>query len=410
MNEGTGLIVVGGGLSGGLIALAMAARRPDIPVTLLERGETLGGEHVWSFFGSDIAPANRDWIEPLIVARWEGYDVHFPAHSRQLHTAYHAVTSARLDAAVRAALPADRILTGVEVDTITPQTVTLHDGRVLRAHAVIDARGAGALPHMAGGWQKFMGQTLHLSHPHGLTRPVVMDARVEQLDGYRFVYCLPFGERDVFVEDTYYSDSPDLDPPALRDRIARYAQRQGWPVARIGYEETGVLPVIAKGDFPAFWHALDEHGTARAGVRAGLAHPLTSYSFPQAVMFATYLTTLDNPDGMALGRFSHAWSHRNWRRGGFYRMLTRMLFAAARPDARYRMLERFYRLPESLIERFYAGASTPADMVRVLSGRPPVPVIAAAASLLGGGAPLADLGMPGLRTPDLCTLSPKVPR
>ena len=55
------------------------------------------------------------------------------------------------------------------------------------------------------------------------------------------------------------------------------------------------------------------------------------------------------------------------------------------------MLERFYRLPEPLIERFYAGKSTLRDKVRLLAGRPPVPVLRALACLMGRHAPLADL-------------------
>ncbi len=61
------------------------------------------------------------------------------------------------------------------------------------------------------------------------------------------------------------------------------------------------------------------------------------------------------------------------------------------------MLERFYRLPEPLIERFYAGRSTGADIVRLFAGKPPVPVMGALASLtgariMGWGRPLATLG------------------
>jgi len=51
-----------------------------------------------------------------------------------------------------------------------------------------------------------------------------------------------------------------------------------------------------------------------------------------------------------------------------------MLFHAAEPEQRWRVFERFYRLPEPLIERFYAGHSTMADRLRVLCGRPPVPI------------------------------------
>jgi lycopene beta-cyclase len=50
------------------------------------------------------------------------------------------------------------------------------------------------------------------------------------------------------------------------------------------------------------------------------------------------------------------------------------LFRAAEPQARYRVLERFYGLSEGLIARFYAGHSTLLDKMRVLAGKPPVPI------------------------------------
>jgi lycopene beta-cyclase len=55
-------------------------------------------------------------------------------------------------------------------------------------------------------------------------------------------------------------------------------------------------------------------------------------------------------------------------------MLDKMLFRAADPDERYRVLERFYRLDPQLVRRFYAGRSTLFDKVRVLTGKPPVTI------------------------------------
>ncbi|KPH65839.1 lycopene beta-cyclase CrtY [Novosphingobium sp. ST904] len=394
------MAILGGGLAGSLIALAMARHRPDLRVLLIERGESLGGEHVWSFFESDVAPAHRDLVEPLIARRWSGYDVHFPGYSRRLGTAYASVTSRQLDEVVRAALPADALLTGAEVRQAAPTGVILADGREIRADAVIDARGAHGLPYMSGGWQKFLGRMLRLAAPHGLDRPVVMDARVAQHDGYRFIYCLPFSPTEVFVEDTYYSGDAALDVASLRERIGDYADGMGWHIESVTYEETGVLPVIAGGDFEAFWNHADWNHpgslpVARAGVRAALVNPMTSYSFPDAVRFAMHVTALDKLSGESLGRTSHAWAANHWRGGRFYRMLTRMLFGAARPDERRAVLERFYTLPEGLIERFYAGRLTPADKARVLCGKPPVPMGAAMASLAGRGHPLADLDPKG---------------
>jgi lycopene beta-cyclase len=385
------IAILGGGLAGGLIALALTRLRPDLRVILIERGARLGGEHIWSFFASDVAPDHAWLVEPLIAERWDGYEVRFPGHSRALDTRYRSILSENLDAELRRVLPAESLLSCTEVVDAGQETVTLAGGRTLRAGGVIDARGALGMPHMTGGWQRFFGQVLRLEHPHGLTRPVVMDAQVEQVDGYRFVYCLPFSETEIFVEDTYYTDDPALDATRMAAAMREYVAERGWIVAEVLREDRGVLPVIGAGDFAKFWPGASS-GAARAGVRAGLMHPLTSYSLPDAVRFAMEICHLPNLSGAALASASYGWARAHWRRGSFYRMLTRMLFGAGEPQYRFRMLERFYRLPPPLIERFYAGRSTRADMVRILAGKPPVPVMQAIASLAGGGRPLASLG------------------
>jgi len=388
----TDIAILGGGLAGGLIALCLAQLRPELRVQVVESGDRFGGNHVWSFFASDVTPDDAAWLEPLIAARWDGYDVHFPGHSRQLATPYHSITSERLDTALRTALPTGSLLTGTNVSSADPTSFTLTDGKTLHAGGVIDARGAASLPHMRGGWQKFVGQMLKLKSPHGLKRPIVMDARVDQADGYRFVYCLPFSEDEIFVEDTYYSDGPQLNVPALRGRIAAYAADNGWEILETTREETGVLPVIAAGDFQAFWRARD-CDLAVAGARAALVHPLTSYSLPDAVRFARYIGEMCDVSGAALNKASYDWAARHWKQGKFHRMLTTMLFGAASPPERYRILERFYRLPKRLIERFYAGQNSTADKLRILSGRPPVPIGAAVHSLAGRGKSLSALAI-----------------
>jgi lycopene beta-cyclase len=384
------IVILGGGLAGGLIALALADLRPDIRVLLVEAGPRPGGNHVWSFFSADLPAGGDAVIGPMLAARWDhGYDVRFPGLARTLPSAYRSLTGERLAARLADVLPKGATLNGMAAEVTGPTTARLADGRVLNAGAVIDARGAAALPHLAGGWQKFAGQVLRTARPHGLTRPVVMDATVDQVEGYRFVYCLPFDENRVFVEDTYYADSPALDLPALRGRIAAYATVQGWDIAAIEGEETGVLPVVGRGDWRAFRQAQD-NGAVLAGVRAGLFHPLTSYSLPTAMAFALDLAGQHDLSATGLSRWSRAWADDHWRRGAFYRTLVTMLFGAAAPVDRWRVLSRFYRLDAQLIERFYAGRSTMADKARILTGRPPVPLFAAVRAL-AGLAPLAPL-------------------
>ncbi|MBU3077479.1 lycopene beta-cyclase CrtY [Sphingomonas quercus] len=376
------LAIVGGGLAGGLTALALARRRPDLNIVLIEQAGQLGGNHVWSFFASDVEAEDAALLAPLVAHRWEGHDVAFPTLRRTLAGGYRSITSARFDAVLREAIPAARILTGRGVAQVTAEAVALADGSVIAARAVIDARGAGDLGRLDCGWQKFVGQTLRLEAPHGLARPIIMDATVDQSEGYRFVYVLPVAADRLFVEDTYYSDTPELDRDRLAGRIAAYAAARGWRVQAVEHEERGVLPVVMGGDFERYWRSTGD-GIAKAGVRAGLFHPTTGYSLPDAVALARHVAALPDPAAPDLPAQLHAFARARWQSRGFYRMLDRMLFRAAPPADRWRVLERFYRLDEGLVARFYAARSTAFDRLRIVAGRPPVPILHAIPAIMG---------------------------
>ncbi|MCE7794995.1 lycopene beta-cyclase CrtY [Sphingobium sufflavum] len=367
------IAIVGGGLAGGLTALALAAQRPDLRLALIEAGPQFGGNHLWSCFASDIAPEHRWLVAPLVCHAWDGHDVRFADHARRFAQGYQSIESERLDAVLRKALPPESWHLGTPVDLVTPTSVRLSDGRTIVAGGVIDARGPGDLSHLDLGWQKFMGQRLDLAAPHGLTRPVIMDATVDQADGYRFVYLLPLGPRSIFVEDTYYSTDPDLDTGLLETRIAAYAAGQGWTVAAVGRSETGVLPVAMGGDLEGYWRAGGE-GVAKIGLRGGFFHAMTGYSLVDAVRTAVTIAALPDLGGPALHGALHGAAQAHWRGGRFYRLLARLLFRAADASERHRILSRFYRLDPALIDRFYTGRSTIYDKLRILAGKPPVPL------------------------------------
>jgi lycopene beta-cyclase len=376
------IAILGGGLAGGLIALALTRHRPDLSLLIIEQDTRLGGNHVWSFFATDTDPEATELLAPMIEATWPDYNVHFPSHSRHLTTRYSAMTSEKFDAALRAALPEGAILTRQAVKSCSESEVMLGDGTLVQAGGVIDTRGLRDASKLTGGWQKFVGRKFKLKAPHGLERPIVMDATVEQLDGYRFMYALPFAPDVVFLEDTYYSDSSVLDRPQLEARIDAYLAARGWEAEALLGEEHGVLPVVAGGDFAGFWQDGGED-TARAGSRAGLFHSLTSYSVPDAVRFALALAHHDQLDGAGLKAFSAAWAKGHWENQSYYRMLSTLLFGAAYPEERLRILQRFYTLDPQLIERFYSGRSTPFDKFRILAGVPPIPIPRAAGTLMG---------------------------
>lgn len=134
-----------------------------------------------------------------------------------------------------------------------------------------------------------------------------------------------------------------------------------------------MLPVVVSGDFAGYWASTGTE-LAKAGMRAGLFHPTTGYSLPDAIRLAGLVGAAQDLSHPALLRLTSEHAARTWRERGFYRMLDTMLFGAAKPDERYRVLQHFYRLDPALVQRFYAAASTKVDQLRILAGRPPVPV------------------------------------
>src|SRR5438128_17995 len=86
------LVLVGGGLQNGLIALAALHAHPRCRIALIEASDRLGGNHTWCVHARDVSPSARVWFEPLIVQRWPSYDVRFPALARTLASEYAVIS------------------------------------------------------------------------------------------------------------------------------------------------------------------------------------------------------------------------------------------------------------------------------------------------------------------------------
>ena len=182
------MAIVGGGLAGGLAALAVHRAYPELRLALFEAGETLGGNHRWSWFASDLDTAGEDLLEQFRKVEWnDGYEVAFPAHSRRLGSSYRSLASHDFDAALRRALPANTTRTRSRVAELLPDGITLESGEHIPARVVVDCRDFLPTPHLRGGWQIFMGRLLRTPEAHAVPRPIVMDADVRQHDAYRFV-------------------------------------------------------------------------------------------------------------------------------------------------------------------------------------------------------------------------------
>ena len=127
---------------------------------------------------------------------------------------------------------------------------------------------------------------------------------------------------------------------------------------------------------------------AIAAERGGFTHPLTTYTMCVAVENALLIAGEADLTGPQLAALMETRARHHWRKTGYYRLLGRFLFFAAEPHKRVKVFQRFYRLREGLVERFYAARSSPLDKARVLWGEPPVSIPAAILAMFNRGPPL----------------------
>jgi lycopene beta-cyclase len=360
------LIILGGGLWGSLLAYRLQTQRPELDFILYEKGSTLGGNHTWSFYGSDMAVADQQWLKPFISQSWSGYSVAFPQYQRQLSVSYHAISSSQLHEVLIKTIPAQRLRLA--------SCISLAEAQALSA-LVLDARGETAA--MTCGYQKFLGFDLKLERPHGMEQPLIMDARVAQKDGFRFMYYLPWTQDTLLVEDTRYSSTPELDELQLESDLLEEVARRGLVVERVLRRETGCLPIPLE----------PIHHAQQAGVvkLAGIFHDTTGYSLPYAVKVINQLVQLQEFNASSAAQAVEKLRQSFEPNRHFFRMLNLLLFKSSAPEQRYRMLEFFYRRPEPLINRFYGGELSGWDKLKFFMGKPPVSAVAAMRVLLKGG-------------------------
>jgi lycopene beta-cyclase len=358
-------LIVGGGLHGALAGLSLVKQRPDLRVALIEAAPRLGGNHIWSLHGSDLTAGEMpSWARPLVACRWPSHEVRFQSYKRTLPGCYLTLTSENLHAETLCAFQASAncdLFLGRRAKPTTHGAI-FDDGEELRAELVLDARGDSqqAAPSNSG-FQKFLGLELHSSVQHSLTKPMLMDACVSQKDGYHFMYVLPFSKHRVFIEDTYFSDSASMDHGEMRSNILAYAAKLGISVSKVGRQEHGVLPMP--------WKEPPTPPTNAIGVRGGFSHPGTAYSLPFALQVAELLASSPGPEH-AFRRLANLRT-KIARKSRFAYLLNLMLFRCYSPSQRANIFEKFYRLPNSSIERFYSLNLRAVDQARILSGRPP---------------------------------------
>jgi len=266
----------------------------------------------------------------------------------------------------------NRLLLRTEVVALTTNKIVTSTGEVYHGRLVVDCRGPRSIQDNRFeqcGYQKFWGFEVELKSDWPFTVPTVMDDRIDQRDGFRFIYSLPLEARRVLVEDTRFANSPILVREECLDQVRRYLAELGvldWTIVR---EESGVLPMPISTELMPGAKSHGADSPLAGGYSGGWFHAATGYSFPLAVSFAeTVATTTPELASQAVQKLAE----RHQTRSRFARFLNRLLFRLVRPTARYQIFRRFYRvLSNESISRFYSHQFTLWDAFRIVVGVPP---------------------------------------
>lgn len=362
-------IIVGGGLSGQIIVHFLKQNFPKFNLLIIEKNDQLSHDHTWSFHEADVPEELREWFFSLASRVWDYYEVFFPLYSKKIDSKYYSIRAEDL-AKKTILLDGVQIRYSTEVAKLFADRVELIGGEALFSPLVIDCRGWMQSQGPVA-YQKFIGFDLRLKKPHGLSGVRLMDARVKQVDGFRFMYCLPWAEDRLLIEDTYYSLNPKLDFERIKVEIENYARAEGWEIESVERVESGALPLALQEH--SYAKKMSQDGVPCLGAGSGFLHPVTGYSVPY-LLFAISKLKGTEPRSISwnaqLIQTQRGRSLLLW----YYRLLNRMLFWSADPEKRYIILQRFYLLPQGLISRYYGGRSSFFDCLRILMGKPPVKI------------------------------------
>jgi Lycopene cyclase protein len=171
MPKSCDIIIIGGGLTGSIIALLLTCYRPEVEFLLIEAGESCGGDTLETAIWDEIPEIARAVIDGAIVKDWAQCHIAYPSSAEKRDTRTVMLDPTQLHLEVLRQVSSDDMSLNSVVHSIEGDTINFSGGAAT-AQTIIDARETETLHSLN---VLIKSSNTDFETPHGLSFPVLAD-------------------------------------------------------------------------------------------------------------------------------------------------------------------------------------------------------------------------------------------
>ncbi|WGS66221.1 lycopene beta-cyclase CrtY [Enterobacteriaceae bacterium ET-AT1-13] len=364
INNKYDIIFIGAGLSNSLIALNLLKK--NLKVLIIDSNNKLNNNHTWSFFENIIFKNKKNCINKLIFNKWNYYKIKFPNYTKIFKNNYFCIKSNFFFNYLKKKLKQNLIL-NTYITNYGKNFVQLSNGNILYCNLIIDGRGYYPKKNEKLGMQLFLGQEWILKKPHNLIYPIIMDSTICQKKSFHFIYIIPLSKYNLLIEDTHYINNNIFKTNLLRNNIFKYIKKKNWIIKKLKSEEQGIIPIKLKNYKNKIFKNIILNG-----LKGNFFHATTGYSLYISLILSNKILKINNLNyKKILNEFNYL-SKNIYKNQKKYILLNKIFFLLINTNKRYKLIQKFYNLPEILIKKFYIEKINCFDIIKFMSFKPPI--------------------------------------
>ncbi|MFI4846806.1 MAG: lycopene beta-cyclase CrtY [Candidatus Makana argininalis] len=358
------IILIGLGLSNGLIAIRLKQYFPDIDILIIEKNININSNKTWSFHFNKNFLIKNNWLFPLIDYFWPKYIVNFNNYRRIINKEYLTITSYKFYKLIKKYFKKN-ILFKYVVSILSDHSLKLNNHNILNSDIIIDGRGYKKSNKIKSYFQYFFGQEFKiLNYNNNIKNPIIINNIINYKYGYRFLYILPISKYNIFIEDTIYLNNFNLNINISNDNILRYLKKNKFVIKNILREEKGIIPIYIYNNFNFF---IKKIKIPCSGLRAGLLNNTTGYSFQYSVFLSDKISKINKFTSSYLNKLIIHISYKIWNRNIFLRILNSIFFIKNLNFKKQYLIKNFYKLSDNLINKFYLCKLNLLEKIKIIN-------------------------------------------